>query len=566
MDPRTSTLATSLSRRSFVAGATTVAACAGGLTLGMTAQAHADEGTGAAGSADATGVEGSGMQALQTGIEYSYYPPVEGEIAFVADPVDDADIVSTEEFDLVVCGAGIAGMTLTHAAAERGLKVILIEKTGIFNTRGHDIGSISSRLYEEAGAEFDADAYLNDALKAANYRCSIDLWKTWIAYNGEAVDWLIDSLSGFVTPQLNMPNGPTSVYSGVTTWNDGVGFEEGLYAALEAMEAIAKENGADIRYETPACQLVQDESGRVTGVIAKDPDGNYIKLMGTMGVALCTGGYENNWDMLQKSLRPEDLCGVAWRLPNHQNTGDGHMMGRAVGGVMDPYPHAMMRDNAGSVVSHDTARMSFAFPRVNLAGQRFVNESIAVNYLANAIMHQPGGRCFYLMAGPTLAEAIGSTSYSNGTAASARLSPEELAEMAADIVIEAQTVEELAEKTGIDLENLKTTLARITEIHEMGEDPDWGADTTMMMSFETGPYYAIEEGGSNLVTVSGLRVTHNSEVTDKNGLPVPGLYAIGNCAGDMFSDTYPHELSGISHSRCVVFAYLLVKHLMGELD
>ena len=101
----------------------------------------------------------------------------------------------------------------------------------------------------------------------------------------------------------------------------------------------------------------------------------------------------------------------------------------------------------------------------------------------------------------------------------------------------------------------------MTELYEMGEDVDFGTDPGMLMSYATGPYYAAEEGASDLVTVSGLRVTPQSEVIDKTGNAIPGLYAVGNCSGGMFNDSYPHELSGISHSRCVVFAYLLAKDL-----
>ena len=504
------------------------------------------------------------MALLQTGIEYEYYPSPAGDIAFVEEPIDESQIVSTEEFDLVVCGAGIAGLTLTHAAAERGLKVVLLEKTQVFNVRGHDIGSLDCQLVKDAGIEFDKDAYLNDALKSTNYRCNIDLWKTWIANNGEAVDWLVDSTKDYVTAYLNQPGGPTDTFNGVTTYNDQIQFEEELHEMMSAQYDIATSQGADIRFETPACQLVQDETGRVTGVIAKTVDGDYIKLMGSKGVALCTGGYENNWEMLEHNIRPEDLCVVAWRLPNTQNTGDGHLMGMAVGGVMDPYPHAMMRDPGGSVQAHvSSALLSLRFPRVNKAGQRFANESMAPNYLANMLMRQAGGRDYVILAGPDLASAIASTDYKTYTMSAAKREPEDLANEAMEmgIIIQADTIEELAEKLGIDATNLKATLDRMTELHELGVDEDWGSDTEMMMSYAEGPYFAAEEGGACLVTVSGLRVTANSEVIDGSGMPIPGLYALGNCSGDMFDNSYPHELSGISHSRCVVFAYLLAKHL-----
>ncbi|WP_172623457.1 FAD-dependent oxidoreductase [Arabiibacter massiliensis] len=504
----------------------------------------------------------AGMQGMATGVQYEYFPPPAGTVAYVSDPVQDDQISSTEEYDLVVCGAGIAGLTLAAASAQNGLKTALLEKTSSFNVRGHDIGSISCKLVKEAGIEFDEDAYFNDALKSSLYRCNIDLWKTWIKHNGEAVDWLVDAVKGKATAYLNQPGGATDVFNGIVTYNDQIQFEEGLEAMMQALLELAEANGAVVRFDTPACQLTQDGDGKVTGVIAKDKSGSYSKLLAGKGVALCTGGYENNWEMLQKSMRPEDLCVVAWRLPNTENTGDGHLMGESVGGVMDPYPHVMMRDPGGSVVAKKSSPLlSLRFPRVNMAGQRFVNECTAPNYVANAIMRQSGGRDYIVLAGETLSSAIESTSYRSYTMSAAKREPDDLAKDAEDIIIQAETIEELAEKTGIDAANLKATFERMTELHELGEDLDWGADTGMMMSFAKGPYYAAEEGGANLVTVSGLRVTSQSEVINASGLPIPGLYALGNCSGDMFSDSYPHEFSGISHSRCVVFAYLLAKRL-----
>lgn len=546
-----------ISRRNFVAGGVATALAA--MSLGAcSSESPSAEPTASNASPD----EATGMQALRTGEEYDYFEPPAGEVAFVENPIDESEISETCEYDLVVCGAGMAGVTLAAAASQQGIKTLLIEKTSSFNTRGHDIGSISCSLVKEAGIDFNENEYLNDALKSSLYRCNIDLWSTWIKHNGEAVDWLVDATKDKVKAYLNRPGGPTDVFNGIVTYNDQIQFEEGLEAVLEALLEIAENNQAEIRYETPACQLIQDDNGAVVGVIGKSKDGQYSRFLAKKGVALCTGGYENNWDMLKKGMRPEDLCVVAWRLPNTENTGDGHLMGQAVGGVMDPYPHVMMRDPGGSVVAKASSPLlSLRFPRVNKAGQRFVNECTAPNYVANAIMRQPGGHDYVVLAGEDLASAIASTTYKSYTMSAAKKEPEELAKEAADIIVQADTVEELADKMGIDAENLKASFERITELHELGEDLDWGADTGMMMSFEHGPYFAAEEGGANLVTVSGLRVTSKSEVIDASGLPIPGLYALGNCSGDMFSDSYPHELSGISHSRCVVFAYLLAKRL-----
>ena len=557
-----------VSRRAFLGLG---AAAAGATALGIAGCSPAKSGSGSAsaaasgsGSGAAKG-SGIGMQTLNDGIEREFVDPPKGTIAFESAPIDKSKIKSEEAYDLVICGAGMAGMAAAYAATEKGLKVCVIEKTAQFNTRGHDICSISSKLIKDAGIEFDEEKFLNAGVMGTNFRCDVNLWKTWIAYNGEAIDWFIDTLGDDITAFYNaVPDGAISTYAGVDTWHTQIQFKEGLEGFLGAEEKHAIEKGAKFMYETAACQLVQ-EDGKVTGVIAKNKDG-YIKLTAEKGVVLATGGYENNMAMMHETMRPEDLCVVAWRLPNTENTGDGHMMGMAAGGVMDAYPHIMMRDPGGSVVAKASAKaLTLPLTRVNKAGHRFVNESIAPNYLSNALMRQPGGHDYVILAGETLAKAIEATSYKTYSMSAAKLSPEELEESLKDIVVTGETLDELAEKTGIDATNLKATCARVTELHNAGEDTDWGADAGMMSDFTSGPYYAIEEGGANLVTVSGLQVSEHSEVLDKNGLPIPGLFALGNCSGSMFSDSYPHEISGISHGRCVVFAYLLAKRLAGEM-
>ena len=554
------------SRRAFLGlGATAAAGAAALGVAGCSPAKSSGSGSGAAASKSASGGGAKiGMQTLNDGIEREFVDPPKGTIAFESGAIDKSKIKAEEEYDLVVCGAGMAGMAAAYAGTEMGLKVCVIEKTAKFNTRGHDICSISSKLIKEAGIEFDEEKFLNAGVMGTNFRCDIDMWKTWIANNGEAIDWFIDTLGSDITAFYNaVPDGAISTFAGVDTWHTQIQFKEGLEGFLGAEEKHATAKGAKFMYETAACQLVQTD-GKITGVIAKNADG-YIKLNATKGVVLATGGYENNMDMMKETMRPEDLCVVAWRLPNTENTGDGHMMGMAVGGVMDAYPHIMMRDPGGSVVAKASAKaLTLPLTRVNKAGHRFVNESIAPNYLSNALMRQPGGHDFVILAGETLAKAIEATSYRTYSMSAAKLSPEELEATLKDIVVTAPTLDELASKTGIDAANLKATCARVTELHAKGEDEDWGADAGMMSDFTSGPYYAIEEGGANLVTVSGLQVSPKSEVLNKDGLPIPGLFALGNCSGSMFSDSYPHEISGISHGRCVVFAYLLAKHLSGK--
>ena len=555
-----------LSRRSFLQGG---AALAAGAALGLAGCApEAKDSVPASGSASsARSVAGdglTGMQTLNAGSELTFVEPVAGTVAYVEGDIDEADIASTDECDVVVCGLGLAGVSATLAAASFGLEVIALEKTASYTVRGTGIGAPDCRMFKELGASWDETEILNTMMQAASYRCKSDIWKKWFATNGEAMDWLIDQLGDKVTLSTGLgPNGETtSEYAGIVTYREDIRFEEGMDGMAAVAMELAAQRGADVRYKCPACKLVQNDEGGIEGVVAKGEDGSYTRINARKGVILATGGYENNWDMLCRNMRREDLCVAAWRLPNTENTGDGHLMGSAVGGLMDPYPHIMMRDPGASVAAHAGNKgLTLPFPRVNEAGIRYVNESIAPQFLANSIQNQTGGHDFMIVAGKDLATIIDECSYRTYAMSAAKMSPEEVAQLLEPIAVKADTVDELCKATGIDAGNLKKTLDRLTELHAAGSDDDWGGDPGMFMDYSSGPYFAFEESGSCLVTVSGLRITDKAEVIDKTGMPIPGLYAIGNVSGEMFSDTYPHDLQAISHSRCLVFGYNVAKAL-----
>ncbi len=132
-----------------------------------------------------------------------------------------------------------------------------------------------------------------------------------------------------------------------------------------------------------------------------------------------------------------------------------------------------------------------------------------------------------------------------------------------DVLVEAPTLDELAEKCGINAANLAQTVARYNELCASGEDTDFGKKPGDLIPLEEGPYYAIEESGCCLVTVNGLRIDADSRVLTGAGAPIEGLYALGNASGSMFNGTYPHHMSAVSHGRCLTFGYLVGRRLAG---
>lgn len=541
-----------MNRRSFLKGALALGALETVGSLTACAPKSSSEGT----TSDVDASTSTSETLLPSGENFNYYEPPTGDVAFVAESINPSDITDTLNCDVVVVGAGISGCSAAAAAAEEGLNVILLEKSTGYTVHGDYIAALDDNLHAANNMIFDKTQYLNDALASNGFRCDRTVWQQWLDYNGRAIDWAMeigkDTCGGFYVTS------PNKTFCGVTTWGDSIGITNGMSSLVEALlnEAIAQ--GVDVHYNTPACQLMTADDGKITGVIAKDGN-DYIEIDASNGVVLATGSYEHNWDRMKQYMKPRDLAVYAWLSASLTDTGDGHMMGVAAGGVEDDLPHVMMNDPSGTLSHTAYSGIILPFTRVNEMGKRFVNESISLEYLCDALMDQPGAHDFVLLAGDMLTTL-------KGIQTDAPWTPEEMYESMKPDLIQADTIQELADKCGIDYESLQKTIDRQNELYDLGEDVDFGKEPGCLISYKEGPYYAVDEGGACLVTVSGLKINNKSEVLNAEGSPLGGLYAVGNCSGSMFSGTYPHHLSGISHSRCITFGYLIGKRLAGKID
>ena len=125
----------------------------------------------------------------------------------------------------------------------------------------------------------------------------------------------------------------------------------------------------------------------------------------------------------------------------------------------------------------------------------------------------------------------------------------------------ADTLEELAEKMGVPVDNFVATINRWNEMCDAGADEDFGYPGEHMHRIDTAPFYATREMAESLATSGGLQVNEFSQVLNTAGLPIEGLYALGNTSGSMFYGTYPHSMNCLSHTRCITFGWQVGKTL-----
>lgn len=323
-----------------------------------------------------------------------------------APEIADDEIIETVETEILVCGAGTSGLFTACAAAEEGAKVVCLEKGAIGGGVRDNLGALNSRLQKEAGEEIDENEIVNDMIRYADNYCNPKLYHIWAQNSGEAIDWYQDRLeeAGFELYFEGAKNAKPSLYKHWATGHIPSWPADAEFAGLSdvvngkiVLGDYAKSKGVDFRFSTPMVRLVQDESGKVTGAIAKSSDG-YIKINASKGTVVCTGGYARNEEML-KTLQPQTLNKYSLSIAIDGTTGDGIKACLWAGAHMDEVHTAMVFDRVavkpdelgGSETTGSLFWMgSNPWLKVNLNGERFTNEAAPYDYILNSTLTQPG--------------------------------------------------------------------------------------------------------------------------------------------------------------------------------
>ncbi len=523
---------------------------------------------------------GSSLAKAQTtaeGQKYSFETP--------PPPIPEEQIKSTITSDVVVVGAGTAGLHAALGASQAGAKVTLIEKMAVLQARGGDNTAINSKIHKKLGIEIDKQKAISELMKRCDGRLDQNLLNLWADHSGKVMDIIIDLLEAEGLPTyLVIPDRMDEETSVIDKWPNPTGFPadwdyrteryvefptchrpgwkgESQRRWLEVIEKNGKKNGVDFRYNTKAAQLVKDiEKGRVTGVIAQSEDGGYIKFNATKGIILCTGDYGFNREMVDKYCPEMPLyCMVGTSM------GEGHQMAMWIGAVMENTPHAPMT-HMFHIMGGD------AFLMVNKYGKRFFSEDCDTEAMANQVYEQGGAWVVFDDSweedvphmGPGFKKVFRVTEYTR----------KEFQEIAAGKsggpfgrkLLKADTIEELASMMKVPTETFKATIARYNELAKIKEDLDYGKRPDRLTAVDKPPYYAewTAKPSRSLVVLGGLLVNERLQAVDKDARPIPGLYLAGNTVGRRFKSGYPLTCPGISHSMALTHGYLAGKFAAEE--
>ena len=492
----------------------------------------------------------------------------QGNVAFEMREIDESEITRTEETDVLVIGAGITGTCAALSASDDGTtQVLCIEKMSEGRGMFEGMGVVGGKKMAEADNNVDKAEAMDAMRNAAYYRVPVDPIKLWGDRSGEAADWLqekFDEGEGEIETYFKKGNPNSHFFPSVQTeiafrspqWSEQTTSNAGgagIFIVKDLANTFSQRENATLRYRNAAVQLERDDSGRVTGAICKDSDG-YYRVNAAKGVILATGGFDANPQMLKAWCRPEDITNYGSWCPNYGTTGDGQLMGLAVGGQMDPLPACVMNFDMGNedaFYSSSTGMRPFIGSIfINEKGVRFASESMPFQARSNAISAQAnfGRDCWRVVSSAQVDSLEGADREKSFNKF------EEIKEKG--WAVEADSIEDLAEQMGCDPDTLKASIERWNGFVDAGKDEDFNRPMNGTTKIEGDKFYATRYQSAILATVSGLVVDYYCRVLDYDNEVIPGLYAAGGASGGFFSGNYPRHIFGPSIGRCVTFGYV----------
>lgn len=487
--------------------------------------------------------------------------------------------------DLIIVGAGGAGLSAAVTAKDLGVKnVLVLEKMPViggntlrcasaFNAADPDrqkalpmtetlkeavVKAINEKPVSEEHAKLMADvkakyeAYLKSGSKTL-FDCPE--WHALQTYNGgdkvgqiplirqysnnvlDTLHWM-QSKGSPVMDRVSQGAGALWQRTHQLDAPAGLGLIDPLYQA-------SVKQGVNFKLGMRVQDLILNDKGRVIGVTATDKVGNKYEFTSKDGVILATGGYSQNKEMRQKSAPHLTSEMVSTNQPGA--TGDGIIIATRHGAdttgmnYVQVYPLA----TPGTGALQGRARKMSGLDDVidvNKNGERFVKEDARRDEFVAAIKKQPGG-VVYDINDSSIVKPLNSFNEDVETLVSIGR------------IYKADSLADLAKQLGMPADKLEATVAEFNKMVEAKKDPKFGRKLFDRPIVKP-PFYATPRAPSIHHTMGGLQISTNAQVLDKNGKPIPGLYAAGEVTGGIHGS---NRLGGNATADVLTFGRIAAK-------
>ncbi len=455
------------------------------------------------------------------------------------------------EADVAVIGAGGAGLAAAVTAADGGANVIVLEKmpvAGGSTNYAKGIFAVESALQKERGINITTHEAFLAHMEYTHWLANPTLVRAIIDKSADTIDWLDNKGVEFIEPAVLYPGAPA-------TWHTISGLGAGI---IQALKRSAQAHKIRILYRTTALELIMKRD-RTAGVIAKDRDGKTVKVY-AKAVVIASGGFANNKEMLEKYAPVGPNMMVFGTIGK---TGDGVKMAWAVGaagegtqviqrGLAGIKKHKgrkklkKAKGASGSGFDHQlTAILKQPHLWVNARGERFFNEAVfSFAHIGNAMSKQPDQILFNIFDEDTkvyLKEHGTDIALGVFCPAGTKLTTiDDILQQGIDNgeAWTAESIQSLAEKIGINAATLLATVDKYNTSCDKGHDDLFVKNPKFLKPVRKTKFYAIRGFPTFVGTLGGIKINSKTEVVKQNWDIIPGLYAVGNCAGGMYGDTY----------------------------
>lgn len=446
--------------------------------------------------------------------------------------------------DVVIIGAGGSGFAAATEVVENGGTVIILEKNeyigGNTARAGGTLNAPDPERQSKIGVEDSVELFYKNTMEAGDNKSNPELVKVfsenalparkWLSAHGTKWTENVYQTIGGLWPR-SMDEKDKVAYNGF----------------IEPLEKIVLDKGGEIILNCKAEEILTGADGKVIGVKAVDTrNGQVYELTAIKGVIIATGGYGANQEMVKKFNNVEGL--PTSNAPT--STGDGIEMAVKIGAATEGTEYIQIHPHGnpmtGGLQSHFAGVIKNSI-YVNKEGKRFTEESGRRDTISEDTIKQTG-QVMYSIFDSKGGFYAGVLELKN---------KEDLINK--KYLYEADTLEELAKKAGLDAKGLTATVSHYNKLVESGKDTDFEKDE-LEQKIETGPFYCVPLSPTIHHTMGGIKINTDAQVINNSGKIIKNLYAAGEVIGGIHGT---NRIGGNALTDCVVFGRIAGKRVMG---